>query len=190
IGTVKKGMERFFLGLVIKSRLVLNFVPGTPMSPPAIDGQERRVGTWVSKTTYRKIPHAMLSALAMLPNCRLHAAGLDDSARKMVQYLGIRVGVMHPGPLPHDDLMQAVRETRASLYVTFSECCPGLPLESMMVGVPCLIGPTSHLFEDHPYLFERLVVPFPGRADIIADFLERALGERDRIITEYREYLP
>jgi len=190
IGTVKKGMERFFLGLGIKSRLVLNFVPGTPMSPPAIDGQERRVGTWVSKTTYRKIPHAMLSALAMLPNCRLHAAGLDDSARKLVQYLGIRVGVMHPGPLPHDDLMQAMRETHASLYVTFSECCPMLPLESMMVGVPCLIGPTSHLFEDHPYLFERLVVPFPDRADIIADFLERALGERDRIITEYREYLP
>jgi hypothetical protein len=65
-----------------------------------------------------------------------------------------------------------------------------LPLESMQLGVPCLIGPTSHLFEDNPFLFERLVVPFPERADVIAASLRRVLDERRDIIAEYRRYIP
>ena len=64
-----------------------------------------------------------------------------------------------------------------------------LPLESMSVGVPCLVGPTSHLFEDDPWLFERLVVPFPDRADVIADYVGRALRERSEIMPAYCRYI-
>jgi hypothetical protein len=65
-----------------------------------------------------------------------------------------------------------------------------LPLESLAAGVPCLLGPTSHLFEDHAYLHSRLVVPGPDRSDCIAEYIERALAERDEIIFAYRDYAP
>ena len=65
-----------------------------------------------------------------------------------------------------------------------------LPLESYSLGVPCLIGPTSHLFEDDDYLRERSIVPFPDRADVIAEYTRRALDERTELVDAYRSWAP
>jgi hypothetical protein len=65
-----------------------------------------------------------------------------------------------------------------------------LPLESLSVGTPAVIGPTSHLFEDEAYLHERLVVPYPDRADVIARHIRRALDERAEIVARYAQYAP
>ena len=130
-----------------------------------------------------------LTALTMLPHVRLHGAGLDARLRDMVGFFGITADLLEEEPLPLERLLQAIRRTHLSLYITFSECCPMLPLESMSVGVPCLVGPTSHLFEDDPWLFERLVVPFPDRADVIADYVGRALRERSDIMRAYSRYI-
>jgi len=189
IGTVKKGMERFFRSLGVRSTLVLNHVPGTPEMPPELPDRPTRIGIWISGASYRKMPHAMLAALTMLPDVRLHGAGLDARLRDMVAFFGITADVLEEQPLPLERLLQAIRRTHLSLYITFSECCPMLPLESMSVGVPCLVGPTSHLFEDDPWLFERLVVPFPDRADVIADYVGRALRERSEIMPAYSRYV-
>lgn len=190
IATAKAGQERFFRSLGVRSSVLLNRVDGGLHDPPELPADEHHVGLWLSGTTYRKIPHAMLSALAMLPGVRLHAAGVDPRSREVIQYLGIATATASEKQLPHDELMPAMRRTHATMYVTFVECCPMLPLESLAQGVPCLTGPNSHLFEDHRYLFERLVVPFPDRAEVIADYLTRAINERHDIIRAYREYHP
>jgi len=190
VGTVKKGMEEFFAGLGVSSRLVLNHVPGTPLEPPDLAGGDRHVGIWLSGLSAKKLPHPMLAALAMVPSVRLHAAGFDERLRELVTFLGLPIQRLEPHALPKEALLAGIRETHASLYVTFSECCPMLPLESLQQGVPCLIGPTSHLFEDEPYLYERLVVPCPDRADVIAHWLRRVLDERDEIMRRYAAYVP
>ena len=64
-----------------------------------------------------------------------------------------------------------------------------LPLESLHQGVPCLTGPSSHLFEDDAWLFSRLVVPFPDRAEVIARYMRRAVDERHEIMQRYRAYV-
>lgn len=190
VGTVKAGMEEFLATCGIRSRLVLNLVPGEVMRPPNIEGDETHVGMWISFGSYRKIAHAMLSAVAMTPNARLHAAGLEPRALEVIDYFGIETGEVHELPLPHDELLNAIRRTHATLYVTFSECCPMVPLESLQLGVPCLTGPNSHLFEDDEYLHGRLVVPCPDRADTIAHHLARAVEEREEIVNRYRAYIP
>jgi hypothetical protein len=188
IGTVKKGMERFLAALGVRSRFVRNFVPGDPKPPPALDGDAPHIGLWASSD--RKTPHAMLSALALAGPCRLHASALSASAKSLVRFLDVPVAALHDRLLEHDELMAEIRRTHLSLYVTFAECCPMLPLESMQMGVPCLIGPTSHLFEDDRELFERLVVPFPDRADVIAEYIASALRDRLDIIERYARYIP
>ncbi|MFG0330586.1 MAG: hypothetical protein ACF8PN_11895 [Phycisphaerales bacterium] len=190
IGVVKKGMEKFFESTGLRSALVLNFVPGAPEKPPVLDGDEWHLGMWISGSSYRKIPHAMLSAVKMVDSARLHAAGLDERSREVIELFDIPTAEVHSRPIPYEELLGAMRRTHMSLYVTFSECCPMLPLESLSVGVPCLLGPTSHLFEDHDYLRSRLVVPYPDRADVIAKYIERGLAERGRIMDEYSRYAP
>ncbi|RLE25171.1 MAG: hypothetical protein DRJ50_03435 [Actinobacteria bacterium] len=190
IGTVKAGMEQFLESVGVRSGLVLNLITGDVADPPEIDGDELHLGMWISGTTYRKIPHPMLAAIAMTPNTRLHAAGLETRAIDVINFFNINTAEVRKRTLPHDDLLEAIRQTHLTLYVTFSECCPMIPLESLQLGVPCLIGPNSHLFEDNDYLFSRLVVPFPDRADVIAEYIERAFEEREQIVDAYRRYIP
>jgi hypothetical protein len=190
IGTVKAGQERLIRAAGVPSSLVLNLITGEGMAPPQLEGDEKHVGMWISGTSFRKIPHPMLSAIAMTPGTRLHAAGLEKRAIDVIDYFKISTAEVHQRTLPKDELLEAIRRTHLTLYVTFSECCPMVPLESLQLGVPCLTGPNSHLFEDHDYLFERLVVPFPDRADTIADYMARAIDERDQIVNAYREYIP
>ncbi|MDI1290285.1 MAG: hypothetical protein PSX37_10110, partial [bacterium] len=191
ICTVKAGMEDLFRSLGVPSALVLNYVPGEVEAPPTLnDDGHIHAGMWISGAVYRKIPHAMLSAIKMSGNVRLHGAGLDARARELIDTFGIPTGELHNEPLPQKHLLEAIRRTHLSLYVTFSECCPMLPLESLQLGVPCLVGPVSHLFEDNAFLTERLVVPQPDRADVIARYIERAYAEREEIVAEYARYAP
>ncbi|MBX3358472.1 MAG: hypothetical protein KF745_08590 [Phycisphaeraceae bacterium] len=191
IATDKFGQDRLFRSLGVRSAVLLNRVDGECVEPATdLPPNERHVGMWLSGFTSRKNPHAALSALKLVPEVRLHATGVDERARAVIEYLGIPCVRMQSDQLTHDELFPAMRRTHCTMYVTFAECCPMLPLESLRMGVPCLIGPVSHLFEDNRYLYERLVVPFPERADVIAEYLVRAIDERVEIAAEYRRYLP
>lgn len=190
IASAKAGFDRFVRSLGLRGHVLLNRIEGPLLDSPDLDDSPRRVGLWLSGTTYRKIPHAMLAALAMLPDVRLHGAGLCRRALDLVEFFRIPVEFAREPQLPHDELFPSIRRTHLSMYVTFIECCPMLPLESLHQGVPALTGPNSHLFDDNPFLFERLVVPFPDRAEVIADYAERAIRERREIIAEYQRYWP
>lgn len=190
ISTVKAGMERFFRSMGVPSALVLNLVPGETLAPPDLPTDTLHAGVWLSGASARKCPHAMLGAMSILGNCRVHAAGLDARSRQLIEFLNLPLAEFHERPLPHERLMEAVRRTHMTMYVTFSECCPMLPLESLRQGVPCLLGPVSHLFEEDRFLFERLVVPFPDRADVIAGYMRRAAEERREIVAAYAAFAP
>ena len=93
-------------------------------------------------------------------------------------------------PIPQNEMPKYLSQMHLNLYVTLSECCPMLPLESLAEGVPCLIGPNSHLFEDSPYLLDRLVVRYPDRNEVIAHYIRQALAERDDIVAAYSRWAP
>jgi hypothetical protein len=190
IGVVKKGLEAVLVARGVRAAFVMNSVSGDLQPPPVLGSRPRRLGMWMSRTEWGKSPHAMISAIPLLADVELHAAGLCPQSREVAAYLGVRFAVCHPSPLPHPDLLRSIPSTHLTLYVTFSECCPMLPLESLTLGVPCLIGPTSHLFEDDAFLFERLVVPFPDRADMIAAAVERCIDEREEIVSAYARWAP
>jgi hypothetical protein len=190
IASDKFGYDRFVRALGLRGHVLLNRIEGPLHECPDLPESPRHIGLWLSGTTYRKIPHAMLSALTMVPDVRLHGAGLCKRALELVDFFKIPAEFAQERQLAHDELFAAMRRTHLSMYVTFVECCPMLPLESLHQGVPALLGPNSHLFEDNAFLFERLVVPFPDRAEVIADYAERALRERREIIEEYRRYWP
>lgn len=83
-----------------------------------------------------------------------------------------------------------MQQMHLNLYVTLTECAPMMPLESLSTGSPCLFGPTTHYFQDHAYLRQRLVVPIPDDALTIANTARKALEERREIIDAYQNYAP
>jgi hypothetical protein len=91
-------------------------------------------------------------------------------------------------PIPYERLLREMRQTAVSLYVTISESEGLLPIESFSVGVPCLIGPGSHLFRDHDLLREMLVVEQPYNPGLIADMAMAAAERSAELLAAYRQY--
>jgi hypothetical protein len=147
------------------------------------------IGIWALAPIWRKNPYAMIAAVAMISNASLIMVGQEERALEFAKFIGIKNCIQKP-PIQYGLMSKYLSKMHLNLYVTLSECTPMLPLESLAAGVPCLIGPNSHLFEDNKYLHSRMVVTYPDRSDIIAEMIKQALEERDQIINEYIKYAP
>lgn len=147
------------------------------------------LGMWAIEPIWRKSPYAMLAATSMIPNAHLHSSGQNERAAEFASYFKLKADIQQHS-IDQRDMPATLASMHLNLYVTLSECSPMVPLESLAVGSPCLFGPTSHLFEDNPYLHSRLVVPYPDRAFEIAKYIEQALAERNQIIAAYQKYAP
>ncbi len=188
VGVVKAGMEQWLAGRGVRAALVLNYVPDIPAGPSTPDPGGPHLGIWVAAEGYRKLPYAMLAAASMIDGAVVHATGLSPRAQSFAEVAGLD---FEPERLQApEELPARIRRTHLTLYVTQSESAPMLPLESLAAGVPCLVGPVSHYFEDDPDLHSRLVVPYPDRADVIADHIRVALDQRAEIVAGYRAWAP
>jgi len=187
IGFAKKGMAETLAKTGVSTGFIASYVREIPARPSIPKSSGPHIGIWALAPIWRKNPFAMLAATAMIENATVLVVGQNSRAKEFSKYLGINM-VFQEEPIPQEKMPEALSQMHLNLYVTLSECSPMLPLESLAAGVPCLLGPTSHLFEDNPYLHSRLVVPYPDRSDVIAEMIERALNERVKIVQEYIQY--
>ncbi len=187
-GFAKKGMEKSFEAIGLQAEFLPNFVNLIPDSASVVTSSNPQLGIWLSWIGYRKLPYPMIAAAQLVEGSVLNMAGVEDRAKQWADLLGVKVNYFSPGPIPREELHQRIKNTHLSLYLTSSECAPMLPIESLSLGVPCLISPVSHWFEDDEYLHSRLVVPYPERPEIIADYIKQALDEREQIIDRFKSY--
>jgi len=191
LGFVKSGMaEIISAARGVKTGFVMNWVDRVPEKPSLPMDGGPHLGMWLLWSgNWQKPPFAMLASSLLIPGSIVHGADSDERMQEYIQLMNIRANFAGR-PLPHQELLDTMARMHVNLYVTFHECAPMLPLESLSMGAPCLLGPVSHYFEDEPYLHQRLVVPYPERAEVIAEFAIRAIEERDQIIQHYKEYIP
>jgi hypothetical protein len=189
IGFIKAGMAELFRRLGVPATFVCNAVERMPDGPAPLQPGGPHLGIWaVNTAVWQKLPFAMLGAAREIPGARVYMSGGNPRVVEFVQALGLSAEI--GDRLPPSEVPGRMSAMHLNLYVTLSECAPMVPLESLSVGVPCLLGPNSHLLEDAPYLHDRLVVPCPDRHELIARYIRRAIAERDEIIEAYRAYLP
>ncbi|MDH4316860.1 MAG: hypothetical protein OEV64_00585 [Desulfobulbaceae bacterium] len=188
-GFAKKGMAEVIRATGVPAEFIMSYVRTIPDAPSIPKPGGPHLAVWALAPIWRKNPYAMLAAASTIPGADVFVVGQDERAREFANYLNLSFRYQR-NPIDQDQMQDALAENHLNLYVTLSECSPMLPLESLSAGAPCLFGPNSHLFEDNPYLHSRLVVPYPDRSDIIAEFIQRGLEERDEIISVYRKYTP
>jgi hypothetical protein len=188
-GFVKPGMAEIMANQGLRTGYVMNMVRALPQaaSEPLEGGPH--LGMWSIHPTWHKLPYEMMAATSLVPNSVIHASGIDERTRQFAELLGLRAQLQQEA-IPQQQMPQVLAQMHLNMYVTFNECAPMLPLESLAVGAPCLLGPNSPYFEDHDYLLSRLVVPQPDSAHMIARYAQAALEEREAIIAAYREYAP
>lgn len=190
IAFAKVGLAQLAQDLGAPAAFLPCFVPEVPEGPSQPRAGGPHLGIWaVNPAVWRKLPFAMLAASREIPGAVVHLSGATERVIDFAAWLGLD-GRFHQRAIPPAEMPARLASMHLNLYVTLSECSPLVPLESLAVGVPCLTGPNAHYFEDEPYLHDRLVVNYPERHEVIAQYARRALEERDEIVAAYRQYAP
>lgn len=190
LGFVKQGMAEVMQAAGIPASFVMNYVRKIPEGPSAPDEPANQIGIWGEPDWgWRKPVYGMLAALSLIPNAHAQVAFVSPRALEFSEWFHLDAQ-QYTKPLVFSQVLDILPRMHLNINVTLSECAPMLPLESLSLGSPCLLGPTSHYFQDHEYLHSRLVVPYPEHAEVIAARAVQAIAERDQIVEAYREYAP
>lgn len=188
IGFVKKGMAEIYRANGMDAYFIMNLVNEIPNKPSPLSSDDPQVGIWAEPDWgWKKLPYSMLASLRLIP----HAKGSVFNVSPRAEEFGRQILVeckYYNDPLTHTQTIEKLGQMHINLYASLTECAPMLPLESLSVGVPCILGPTSHYFKDDPWLYSHLVVPSPDDAYEIAMSANRAIENRDEIINRYRPY--
>jgi hypothetical protein len=188
-GVVRKGFDGFLRAFGFDARYVQNRIPADPaiLRPPKV---RDTVGIWIPQSARSGgLPYSSLCALADLPDITVTGAGLDDRALALAEELGIKARDLRSQPLAPDDLKPALRETALTLSVAGSEYVPGLSLESLGQGVPCLIGPSCHLFQDDADLRALYVAERPEHPAYLAGKIRELLRATDESFPRLMAYV-
>lgn len=188
-GFAKKGMAEVMTKIGLRTGFVMSMVNPIPTGPSVPMAGGPHFGIWSMGSSWRKLPYAMLAAATLIPGAVVHGSGAGQRVQEFATAMQLRSN-LQAEVIPQEQMPIVLSQMHLNLYITLSECAPMLPLESLSIGVPCLLGPNSHLFEDHPFLHKSLVVPYPDSSASIAGYARRALENRVEIINQYIDYAP
>ncbi len=191
VGFVKEDLAEVFGRAGIRTAFVMNYlrVPIAERAAPPADGRQH-LGLLAATVEIRKNNFTQLAAAAMLDNAVVYLLPSHPALERFAGYLGLPCVAVASKPIPRPEALAVMGRMSLTLSVTLSECCPMSVLESLSLGVPVLMGATSHLFRDDEYLHRRLCVQFHDNPVEIARAGRRAIEERAQIVKAYDAYIP
>jgi hypothetical protein len=188
IAVVRKGYESYLQRLGYDVCFIPNCLP-TPLEQIVPTSNRDTVGIWLSGSSeYRKHPEVMIIAASMIPNLRLKISGTTPRITDLLAENEIEVLKFFPKPIPAEQMFAEMKSTALSLYVTASECSPMIPLESFAIGVPCIVGANSHLYEGNDLLSKYLIVENIGSPSEIAERIRSAMQVIPELVHEFQSY--
>ena len=146
-----------------------------------------KIGLYAAKCDdWRKNMFTQLAAASLIPNATIDMVPLNESAISFAKMLNIKITGIDK-PLPREELIKRMANNDVNLYVTYSECSPMLPLESLEVGVPCITGNNHHYFKNTD-LEKYLVVENESNPETIKEKILLAKKDKTRVIKLYKDF--
>lgn len=188
VGTVKPGMTSLFKALGIRTHFLQNAVAADP-SLMGNQARPERVGMWLSHVgNYNKPVAPTLFALARLRHLSLQGSGFGEDGIQLIQSLGIQHKSISSSTVQHTRVLEGMRSSKLTIYITLSECMPMVPFESIGEGAPCLVGPATRLYDDS-FLVDHLMVRNPFDPIEISKKIERSIEHYDELLQASADFL-
>jgi len=143
-----------------------------------------RLGLYSSGDRWLKNSYNQLAAASLIENSEIECLPVSNKTMQFATLLGITV----EGPtktVSRDKVLTMLARNDVNLYVTFVECAPVLPLESLELGVPCITSNNHHYFEGTE-LEKYLIVNKNDNAIAIKDQIEYVLKNKEKIMKLYK----
>lgn len=187
IGFVKKSVYEFYKIKGYNVELVLNTVYNIPkFEKKRNDNNKIKIGLYASGDRWVKNFYNQLGAASLFNNCEIDCIPIQEKTLKMARIFKIGISGLS-SPISRDKLMERMAKNDINLYVTFSECAPLIPLESMELGVPCITSNNHHYWKGTE-LEKYLIV---NENDDIIKIYEKAkycLEQKEKVISLYQKW--
>ena len=189
IATVKKSLYEFYKAKGINTSFIMNTVN--------IENKEQyickkansdsvKIGLYVSGDRWVKNIYNQVSAASLMENAVLDALPLSDKIVELAQQFKLKVTGKYEN-ITREEMFKRIAKNDINLYVTFTECSPLIPLESLELGVPCITGDNHHYFEGTE-LEKYLVVSKEDNIMAIYEKMKYALENKEHILELYNEW--
>lgn len=190
MGTCKQSLVDFYKSQNFKTRFITNSV-NIYNNKNGVTLNEKKdiikIGLYAARCSdWRKNMYSQIAAISQMENVVLDIIPLEESAKKFAQLLNVTVTGENKN-LSREKLMERMSKNDVNLYVSFSECAPMVPLESLEMGVPCIIGNNCHYFKKSN-LAEFLIVNNEANILEIKEKIEKVLNNHDYIINLYKNF--
>jgi glycosyltransferase involved in cell wall biosynthesis len=182
IWVCKRGLDDLLRSKGIESEVIENYLPQNVRTPRRLHGSGRvRVGIWSVDNGWRKNLISQFLAFSGDTKFEIYHTNTDPVLTSLLDTFDVPNVKVHDGPFPHAQMVSWLSKMDINLYVTLSECSPMLPLESISMGVPVLVGPTTTFFDSDPFLRQRLVAASPEDMGCIRRTVEALLADYDAV---------
>lgn len=145
-----------------------------------------KLGVYASQGYWLKNMMNQIAAAKFIKGSTIDMVPLNKEAVTLANTLNIKVEGIE-GAIPRNELLTRMAKNDVNLYVTFSECAPMVPLESLEVGVPCLSGNNHHYFKNTP-LEKYLVISNETDVIEIKEKIEGCIKNKQEILELYEKW--
>lgn len=145
------------------------------------------IGLYSAGERWEKNTYNQLSAVSLIKDAIVDVIPVTDLVKSFCNLMNITIRDENVGYLKRQDFLNRMAQNDINLYVTFRECSPVIPLESLELGIPCLTGNNHHYFKNSK-LAEYLIVNSEDDIDEIAEKTRLCIENKDEIIDLYRKW--
>lgn len=150
------------------------------------EGHELKIGLYASGDRWVKNFFNQLAAATLFENATIDCIPLSEKSVITTKLLDAHMTGSYSN-VKRDALLKKLALNDINLYVTFTECQPLLPLESLELGVPCITGNNHHYWKDTE-LEKYLVVNEVDNPIAIYNQIEYCLEHKQEILTLYNKW--
>ena len=145
-----------------------------------------KIGLYAAGNYWRKNMYNQIAGASLINNAVLDLIPLSYDAKVFARKCNLEITGLEKG-IKREELLARMAQNDINLYITFSECSPMLPLESMEMGAICLLGDNNHYFKGSE-LEKYLVVSREDDVICIANKIKYALENKEKILELYNQW--
>ncbi len=190
IGFVKKSMADFYKLKGYNAEFIMNNVCISKKQDFIKKQQESnevvKIGLYASSDRWVKNFYNQLSGASLVPNAIVDCVPANGKTYEFAEMIGLNI-IGYDTHIPREELLKRISNNDVNLYVTFTECAPMLPLESLELGVPCITSNNHHYWENHE-LRKYLVVDEADNVIAIYDKIMQCLTNKELIMKLYKDW--
>jgi glycosyltransferase involved in cell wall biosynthesis len=151
-----------------------------------VNSNQVKIGLYAAGLDWRKNMYNQIAAISLIKNSIADLIPLSYEAKVFARKHNLKINGLEKG-IKREELLKRISLNDINLYVTFSECAPMLPIESMEMGVVCLTGDNNHYFKNTE-LEKYLIVDREDDIISISEKIKYALENKDIIMSLYKEW--